>query len=321
MRKLAIVVPTYNRAASLERTLLSVAGPAGDAVAFARAREQGAPAVIVVDNNSSDATPDVVASFGPAVRYIKEGRQGLSFARNTGIEAARALDAELVAFVDDDVEATPNWAAALVRAFDEQPSAECIGGRVLPSNADELPRWVTPEHWGPLALQDHGPEPLVFDAACRRGLIGANLAFRRRTFDSLGEFSPDVQRVKDGIGSTEDHEMVQRLYDAGGRAAYVPNVVVTTQVRPERMTYDYHRRWHLGHGRFTARMRGPETEQTTRGCVLGVPAHVFRDALSNGVRWVKLSAARDRAQAFQAETRLWFFSGFFKERCGCALRR
>ena len=59
------------------------------------------------DNNSSDATPDVVASFGPAVRYIKERRQGVSFARNTGIEAARALDAELVAFVDDDVEATP----------------------------------------------------------------------------------------------------------------------------------------------------------------------------------------------------------------------
>ena len=96
------------------------------------------PAVIV-DNNSSDATPDVVASFGPAVRYIKERRQGVSFARNTGIEAARALDAELVAFVDDDVEATPNWAVALVRAFDEQPYAECIGGRVLPSNADELP--------------------------------------------------------------------------------------------------------------------------------------------------------------------------------------
>ena len=62
-----------------------------------------------------------MASFGPAVRYIKERRQGVSFARNTGIEAARALDAELVAFVDDDVEATPNWAVALVRAFDEQP--------------------------------------------------------------------------------------------------------------------------------------------------------------------------------------------------------
>lgn len=321
MRRLAIIVPTYNRAASLERTLLSVAGPAGDGVAFARAREDGIPSVIVVDNNSSDGTPDVVAAFGPAVRYIKEKRQGLSYARNTGIDAARALDAELVAFVDDDVEATPNWAAALVRAFDQQPEADCIGGRVLPSNADELPDWVTAEHWGPLALQDHGPEPLLFDATRPRGLIGANFAFRRGVFESLGEFSPDVQRVKDGIGSTEDHEMLQRLYDAGGRAAYVPNVVVTTQVPAERMTYDYHRRWHLGHGRFTARMRNPDTEQTTRGRVLDVPAHLFRGALSDGVRWVKLSATRDRAQAFKAETRLWFFSGFLKERCACGRRR
>ena len=103
------------------------------------------------DNNSSDATPDVVASFGPAVRYIKERRQGVSFARNTGIEAARALDAELVAFVDDDVEATPNWAVALGARFRRAAMRGGIGGRVLPSNADELPPWVTPEHWGPLA--------------------------------------------------------------------------------------------------------------------------------------------------------------------------
>ena len=74
---------------------------------------------------------------------------------------------------------------------------------------------MTPEHWGPLALQDHGPEPLVFDATCPRGLIGANFAFRRRIFDCLGEFSPAVQRVKDGVGSTEDHEMVQRLHRRG----------------------------------------------------------------------------------------------------------
>ena len=191
---------------------------------------------------------------------------------------------------------------------------------MLPSNADELPPWVTPEHWGPLALQDHGPEPLVFDATCPRGLIGANFAFRRRIFDCLGEFSPAVQRVKDGVGSTEDHEMVQRLCDAGGRAAYVPNVVVTTQVPPERMACDYHRRWHLGHGRFTARMTNPDTEQTTEGVCSAYRLRLL-DALSESVRWVKLSATRDRPQAFQAETRLWFLSGFLKERCGCALRR
>ena len=115
--------------------------------------------------------------------------------------------------------------------------------------------------------------------------------------------------------------MLQRLYGSGGHAVYVPDVVVNTRVPAERITYEYHRRWHLGHGRFTARMRDPETERTTRGHVLGVPAHLFRSAAGDAVRWIQLSASRDRTGAFEAETRLYFFSGFFKERCACALRR
>lgn len=309
MRRLAIVVPTYNRAPSLGRTLASLVGADGDVVARALSRKENVPAVVVVDNNSSDATPETVASFGPAVRYIQEHRQGLSFARNTGIEAARALGSEFVAFIDDDVEATPDWAVSLLQAFEAHPEADCVGGRVLPSNREELPRWLTTDHWAPLALQDHGDEALIFDADEPRGLIGANFAFRSGVFDDIGDFSPEVQRVKDGIGSTEDHEMLQRLYDAGRSAAYVPDIVVTTRVPARRMTQGYHRRWHLGHGRFTARMDG-----TT-------PAHALRSAAADAMRWLRRSAARDRARAFEAETRLWFFSGFLKERCECARRR
>ena len=321
MRRLAIVIPTYNRAASLARTLLSLVGADGEAVARALSRKQDIPAVIVVDNNSTDHTAEAIAPFGPAIRYIQERQQGLSFARNTGVEAARALGAEFIAFIDDDVEAAPEWAASMVRAFDEHPDADCVGGPVLPANPAQFPAWITREHWAPLALQDHGPEVLAFDVAQPRGLIGANLAFRRGVFDWLGEFSTEVQRVRDGVGSTEDHEMLQRLYDGGGRAFYVPGVVVTTQVPSERMTYEYHRRWHLGHGRFIARMRDPLTERTSRGRVLGVPAHLFRSAASDAVKWVGRNAVRDRARAFEAEARLLFFSGFFKERCSWALRR
>ena len=165
MRRLAIVVPTYNRAPSLGRTLASLVGADGDAVARALSAKDDVPAVVVVDNNSNDATPETVASFGPAVRYIQERRQGLSFARNTGIEAARALGSEFVAFIDDDVEAAPDWADSVLRAFETHPEADCVGGRVLPSNPEELPSWLTADHWAPLALQDHGNEPLIFDAS------------------------------------------------------------------------------------------------------------------------------------------------------------
>ena len=210
MRRLGIVIPTHNRAASLRRTLSSVtrqqyAGPS--------------PEIIVVNNNSSDETPQVAAEFAPAVRVVNEPRQGLSYARNTGIASLQHFDADdIIAFIDDDIEARPDWIAQLAAAFDSDPSVECAGGRVLASDPGSLPAWLTPEHWGPLALQDHGATRREFDASTPIGLIGANFAFRKSVFHRLGGFSHDVQRVKDGIGSTEDHEFLRRLYSSGGRA-------------------------------------------------------------------------------------------------------
>ena len=148
MRRLGIVIPTHNRAASLRRTLSSVT------------RQQYAgssPEIIVVNNNSSDETPQVCAEFAPAVRMVNEPRQGLSYARNTGIASLQHFDADdVIAFIDDDIEAGPDWGAQLAAAFDSDPSVDCAGGRVLASDPGSLPAWLTPEHWGPLALQDHG---------------------------------------------------------------------------------------------------------------------------------------------------------------------
>jgi cellulose synthase/poly-beta-1,6-N-acetylglucosamine synthase-like glycosyltransferase len=174
--------------------------------------------------------------------------------------------------------------------------------------------WLTRAHWGPLALQDHGDAPLTFDAKQPVCLIGANVAFRRSVFGRVGLFSPAVQRVKDGIGSTEDHELLLRLYAAGGRALYLPDLLVTTEVPQERLTREYHRRWHRGHGRFHALMRIPSLERSTRGRLLGVPAHLFRTAVADAAAWAKLRVQGDAAEAFTRETRLWFFSGFLQER-------
>lgn len=312
MGKLAIVLPTHNRAASLRRALRSIVAQLPDSPGVS---------VIVVDNNSSDETPAVCREFPSRVRYVKEPRQGLSYARNTGVAIAAADGHDdIVAFVDDDVEAAPGWLAALVRGFEEHPEADCVGGRVLPDRADRLPSWLTHDHWGPLALQDHGDHVRVFDEGSTTGLIGANVAFRGDVFRRIGGFSPDVQRVKDGIGSTEDHEFLRRLYAAGGKALYTPAAVVITEVPTDRMTRRYHRRWHRGHGHFHALMRTPEVERA-RGRFLGVPLHLFRSAVRDALTWTRLRIAGDAARAFAAETRLWFFSGFLVGRCGWLIRR
>src|SRR5439155_3374606 len=90
--------------------------------------------VIVVDNNSSDDTARVVRDVAfcrnDCVRYVFEGRQGLSHARNRGIDEARA---DMIAFTDDDVRVATDWVGQIARAFDEREDVDYVGGRVLPS--------------------------------------------------------------------------------------------------------------------------------------------------------------------------------------------
>ncbi len=296
--RLSVVLPTFNRAALLR----------GAIAALLRQRvDPGTYEVIVVDNNSTDATREVVASYADArLRLVPETQQGLSFARNTGIGAARA---ELLAFTDDDVEVTPDWVATLIAAFDAQAEIDGLGGRVLPAWDSPPPAWLTRDHWGPLALQDHGDTNRMFDRTTPIGLVGANLAFRREIFERVGLFSPDVQRVGDGVGSTEDHELLSRVYAAGGRMLYDPKVLVRARVQAIRYRRAYHRRWHMAHGRFHSKMRRPEMERS-RTAIFGVPVHLFRSAARDLGCWSAGTLSADSTAAFAAELRLRFFLGF-----------
>lgn len=304
MGRLGIIVPTHDRPASLRRTLQSVIP-----------QLSASDDLVVVDNNSGPETAAVCREFAPRVRCIRERQQGLSHARNAGIAALGYTGADdIIAFIDDDIEAQPGWIDTLVLALRSHPEVSCAGGRVLPSSGSVLPAWLTREHWAPLALQDHGERERVFDERRPAGLVGANFAFRATVFQVVGGFSPAVQRVRDGIGSTEDHEFLRRMYATGRKALYVPDAVVTTDVPPERTARKYHRRWHRGHGKFHALMRLPEIE-TTRARLFGVPLHLVRRALADLIAWLRSRISGDRPRAFAAETRLWFFTGFLSERC------
>ena len=169
--RLSVVIPTFNRAALLERAL-------GRLVASCESSSRPCE-LIVVDNNSTDDTAAVARRFGDRVRYVFEPRQGLSSARNAGIAAASIDRPEerAIAFTDDDVEVAPDWIAALTREFEENPSVLCVGGRVLPKWSEPPPPWISRDHWAPLGLQDHGEGRQAFNRERPRCLIGANVAF------------------------------------------------------------------------------------------------------------------------------------------------
>jgi glycosyltransferase involved in cell wall biosynthesis len=304
--QLSVIMSTYDRGELLHDAVRSVLA---QRVAITPAFE-----LIVVDNNSTDCTREIVERFADAdrrVRYVFEPQQGLSYARNAGIRQARA---PLIAFTDDDVRAEPDWVAAIVRAFRENPEADMVGGRVLPVWPAAPPVWLTRDHWAPLALVDYGDAPVAVTAEHPICLVGANLSFRRWVFDVVGIFATDLQRVKDGIGSLEDHEFMLRLLRIGRQGVYDPRIILHAEIQPNRLERAYHRRWHTGHGHFHALLRSEDMEQTGVGTLFGVPAHLYRQALGDLVGWVRAKAIGEPARAFQHDVRLRFFNGFFRTR-------
>lgn len=300
----SVVLSTYNRAHVLPRALESLLDQDHDA---------GRYEIVAVNNNSTDSTRNHIESFAAKacnLRYVFEPTQGLSYARNAGIRAARA---PVIAFTDDDVRVSRDWVSTIARVFSGHPEAACVGGKVLPNWSGPWPAWLTPDHWSPLALLDYGDTPFHVDATRRSCLIGANCAYRREVFNQIGMFSPHVQAVGRDVG-TEDHELLLRLWRAGGKGLYWPHLTVVSDIAPERMRRPYHRSWHRRHGHFSALMHDDDMEQTKKGRFLGVPAHLYRQVAIDLGAWAARVVRGDFTTAFRHEVAVWFFLGFFNAR-------
>jgi len=300
----SVVVPTYNRQHLLARTLSSLRQQDVGPIRYE---------VIVVDNDSSDDTPTVVAQYRqawPDLHYFREPRRGVSHARNTGIGAARA---DIVAFTDDDVEPQRTWVASIKQALDAHPEVDCIGGRIDARWTTAPPSWLTSSFWGPLALQGpKGDSPYV-DASCAsRCLMTANFACRRPALLEVHGFSPDYLR-------DEDRELQLRLWRAGKRGLYVDSVVVTTEVPPERLTKQYHRQFYARAAAAHARMRFLDSinaegrlvpESADAVTLLGSPGFVFRGLVHHSLRCARSIVTLNREQAFFHETRMLYFASY-----------
>lgn len=299
---ISVILSTYNRCDLLPQALASLSAQQANGVKYE---------IIVVDNNSTDRTKQVVQQFkarDARIRYVFEPRQGLSYGRNAGIHAA---DADVVAFTDDDVQVAPDWIYQIQQALSRYPDADFIGGRVLPALDESLPAWAHTQ-MPPLALQDLGDEPVVVSNTHQRCLIGACLIIRSHSFAKAGLFNPETQRVKDGVGSTEDADWEAQVWNSGGHGVYVPGIIVHSPLSKDRLTKQYHRKWHLGHGRFIAKTRRLESAGSRE--FVRVPIWMYRQAVESCVQLATLSLKRRSQQAFERENLLIFSLGFIAER-------
>jgi glycosyltransferase involved in cell wall biosynthesis len=316
--KFSVVIPTFNGAKELPETLASLA-------ALTTSAEWE---LLVVDNNSTDRTPEVVTeaarSFPVELRYVFEPEQGRSAALNAGIRQARG---EIIATTDDDVRVQPDWLDSAAEAL---ATLECdyVGGKALPIWRAPKPPWI-PNHggrqWAVIALLDFGPEPIPYFRDPHRVPIGVNMAFRRDAFERAGLWSTRVGRKKGTLLGQEVREWALRAHSAGLRGYYVPDMVIRHVVHSNRLNKRYFRRWYYWNGVSRALMyrdawidmEVPEERTLDYSRVphlLGVPRFYYRKVLSEARRLVASVLRREPAAALNAELWLWFFVGVFHQR-------
>jgi len=191
--------------------------------------------ILVIDHNPGLAArvwreiPDVTC-------VENHGRQGLSDARNSGLAVATG---DVVAFLDDDAEAEPQWLSLLAESYDD-PAVVGVGGFAEPDWAEGRPSWFPREFDWVVGCTYRGmPE----SAAPVRNLIGCNMSFRREIFADLGGFTAGIGRLGTRPVGCEETELCIRIAQRrpGSVILFDPRALVHHHVPGSRGTWAYFR--------------------------------------------------------------------------------
>lgn len=219
--QVSIVICTYNRAELLRQALVSLQDLRAD-VDFE---------IVVVDNQSTDDTQEVIAAVsersGVAIRSFIESNRGISFARNRGIKEARG---EWIASIDDDEVADPDWLMNLLTTALSK-DVRCVGGRVELQLAQDRIAAMSPVC---RVLLGESAGKSLQQRYSRRLTPGAgNLLIHRSVFDEIGLYDEDLHE------GGEDTDLYRRMRRAGIEAWYTPDAVIRHYLPDYRLSDQY----------------------------------------------------------------------------------
>jgi glucosyl-dolichyl phosphate glucuronosyltransferase len=302
--QLSVIVATRNRHALLARTLEALTGQ--------RAPRDGFE-IVVADNGSTDATPDVVRAIAERspcrVQYVEAAEPGKSHAVNAALRHARG---ELLAFTDDDVRPDPSWLEWIGRAF-QDPDVDFVVGRIRPDWAVAPPSWMSPALFGVLAIPDGGPSALPIAAGLNEHImpIGANMAVRAAVVRRLGGLRVELGKLEGTLRTGEDHEFFLRLLQHGSRGVYEPRALVHHRVPGERLHRGYFRRWLYQNGRDVALVERMYPRGARR--LLGIPRYLWREAASSGIAAARAALRNDPARRLSAALRVIWIVAYVRQ--------
>lgn len=199
----SVIIPLYQDAETIGAVLESLA------------QQERAPPfeIIVVDDGSTDAGPDIAGAAG--VRVISQPNAGPAAARNRGAAVASGA---ILLFLDADCLPPPHWLATMTAAFDE-PGVAAIMGTIGAQNRGVVPIFVQLEVEGRYARMRARPDSVDFIAA-------PNCGVRRDVFTAIGGFDAHLRQA-------EDVEIAYRLRAGGHRIRFVDTAPVSHLHQPD----------------------------------------------------------------------------------------
>lgn len=237
---LEIVIITRNRARLLKRLLFSLM------------RQTALPMnVVIVDNGSEDETKHIAKQFSKVlpIKYVKEPKIGVPFARNRGL---KECSADLVAFIDDDCEVKANWIEEVVGAHKRHPGVAAIQGRVK-------------------SYPKNGIFPAIFEAIYSFWFYNSifhkyymciidtkNVSFKLQKLRSLNLKFDEV------FSRGSDVDFASQLLSKSQKIYFSKNILVYHWERVNPVSF-FKQRWQIGRARAMFETKWPEASNAIRG--------------------------------------------------------
>ncbi|HSB70842.1 MAG TPA: glycosyltransferase [Candidatus Methylomirabilis sp.] len=194
--KISVVVAAHNAARTLDDCLNSL-----------RNLRYPDYEVIVVNDGSTDNSDAIIQRY--PFRAITTPKGGVSAARNEGIRAATG---EIVAYIDSDARADPEWLSYLVATFLESDVVGVGGPNLVPPED----KWVAKCVY----RSPGGPTQVMLDDRSAEHIPGCNMAFWKWALEEIGGFDPIFQKAADDV------DICWRLLERGHRIGFSPSAVV-----------------------------------------------------------------------------------------------
>ncbi len=253
---LTVVIPAYNEELRIGKCLDSIL-----------AQRRPPDEIIVVDNASTDSTASVVDDYAertPTLRRIEEFRPGVAAARECGFDAATS---DIIARVDADCIAEPDWVARIVDVFDRHDDHDCAAatGPVIVSDGPFTEREMR-------RARAAGADPHSGKAFV--GMAGPNLSIRSTAWRKIRD---DLLSGDDADGTWEDIDIAIALRRAGLGIRFEPGIIVGASGRQARHS-PWANRDHILGGIRTARARGDRA--ALRGMYAQLPIRLLTSTIS-----------------------------------------